>query len=497
MPPRPKTLLVISQTFVPDPASVGQHMADVAVEMARRGHRVKVYTSNRGYEDPTRQYAARENLHGAEIRRLPLSSFGKKSILTRIIGTASFMAQCFFTALLTPRLGGIFFSTSPPLVGVIACTVGFLRRVPVAYWAMDLNPDQLIALGKLKPTDFSARALEAINRFILRRSDLVIALDRFMADRLRARGVSDAKLLVQPPWPHEDHLDDVDRDTNPFRQRHGLTPDRFVVMYSGNHSPSNPLRTLLDAAVVLKDDPTVEFLFVGGGLGKREVEDCIREHTLTRARSLPYQPMSELRYSLSAADAHVVSLGGDMVGIIHPCKVYGAMTVGRPILFFGPRPSHVSDLLDAHPIGMHVAHGDVAGAVESIRRLRDLRDGVRREMGRSARHVLRATLSQSLLCGRLCDAMERALSLGPAHANRNGAAPESTTAAAAPVPPGSHRTIKGVMMRTLIVVLLAACGLACEKNIREARSIQPGGAAPLAPHVTPAAPPARSPPASA
>jgi len=111
MPTASKTLLIISQTFVPDPASVGQHMADVAVEMARRGHRVKVYASNRGYEDPTRKYAARENLHGAEIRRLPLSSFGKKSILTRIIGTASFMVQAFVAALFTPRLGGIFFST--------------------------------------------------------------------------------------------------------------------------------------------------------------------------------------------------------------------------------------------------------------------------------------------------------------------------------------------------------------------------------------------------
>jgi hypothetical protein len=31
----PETILIISQTFVPDPASVGQHMADVAIELAR------------------------------------------------------------------------------------------------------------------------------------------------------------------------------------------------------------------------------------------------------------------------------------------------------------------------------------------------------------------------------------------------------------------------------------------------------------------------------
>jgi hypothetical protein len=27
-------------------------------------------------------------------------------------------------------------------------------------------------------------------------------------------------------------------------------------------------------------------------------------------------------------------------GIIHPCKIYGAMTVARPILYFGPLLSH-------------------------------------------------------------------------------------------------------------------------------------------------------------
>src|SRR5262245_45962105 len=98
-----KTLLIFSQTFVPDPASVGQHMADVAVEMARRGYRVRVYTSARGYDDPSRRYPKREDLHGVEVRRLALSSFGKKSIFTRVIGTASFMAQCFFLALFTPK----------------------------------------------------------------------------------------------------------------------------------------------------------------------------------------------------------------------------------------------------------------------------------------------------------------------------------------------------------------------------------------------------------
>ena len=71
-------LLIFSQTFAPDPAAVGQHITDAAIAMARRGHRVRVYASSRGYEDPTRRYLLRENMQGVDVRRLRLSSFGKK-----------------------------------------------------------------------------------------------------------------------------------------------------------------------------------------------------------------------------------------------------------------------------------------------------------------------------------------------------------------------------------------------------------------------------------
>jgi glycosyltransferase involved in cell wall biosynthesis len=157
----------------------------------------------------------------------------------------------------------------------------------------------------------------------------------------------------------------------------------------------------------LKDDDNLRFLFVGGGLGKKEVEATIREHGLTNAVSLPYQPLETLGDSLGAADVHVVSLGDNMVGIIHPCKIYGAMAVGRPILFLGPKPSHVSDILDEHSIGWHVAHGDVDGTVRTIEAMRSTPPETLARMGETARRVLRAEIGQAILCGRLCDRLER------------------------------------------------------------------------------------------
>jgi colanic acid biosynthesis glycosyl transferase WcaI len=403
--PARKTLLVFSQVFVPNPASVGQHMADVATEMARRGHRVCVYTANRGYDDPSVRYPARETLHGVEIHRLSFSSFGKKSIPIRLLGIVIFMTKAFLIALFKPGVDGIFFSTSPPMIGLVLTVARMIRRLPGAYWAMDLNPDQLIALGKIRADGLTARVLEWGNRLILRRTNLVVALDRLMAGRLESRVNLGDRLVVIPPWPHEQCLEDVPPEKNPFRQAHGLG-GKFVIMYSGNHSPSNPLDTLLEAVKRLREDPKLVFMFVGGGIGKKKVEQFVRENGLSNALCLPYQPLEGLRYSISAADVHVVSLGAGMAGIVHPCKIYGAMAVARPVLFLGPSPSHVAELLDKHGFGFRVAHGDVDDMVAAIQRLCQTDRQTLQQMGRTAQCVLQSDLSQALLCGRFCDRLE-------------------------------------------------------------------------------------------
>jgi len=178
MPARP-TLLLISQVYVPDPASVGQHMHDAAAELARRGHRVVVLASARGYDDPTRRYPTRETIDGVEVRRLPLSSFGKASIPVRLLGAGLFMVQCIAHGLFLGGLGRILVSTSPPMAAMAALVIATARRVPIKYWVMDLNPDQMVELGKARAGSPAVRAYDAFNRAILRRSADVVALDRF------------------------------------------------------------------------------------------------------------------------------------------------------------------------------------------------------------------------------------------------------------------------------------------------------------------------------
>jgi colanic acid biosynthesis glycosyl transferase WcaI len=386
-------------------------MADAAAELVRRGHRVVVLTSDRGYDDPSVRYPRREVIEGVEVRRIPFASFGKRSMTVRLLGGVSFTFQAIFRGLALRPLHAVLVSTAPPMASVAAVAIAALRRLPLKYWVMDLNPDQVVALGLARENSLAARLLDRLNRLVLRRAADVVVLDRFMAERVNRKLEVGHKLSVIPPWPHEDHLEIVDHARNPFRQRQGLTGKR-VVMYSGNHGPSNPITTILRAAERLRARPELVFLFVGGGVGKREVED-VAGPTI---RSLPYQPLSELKYSLSAADVHLVTVGQAVVGIVHPSKVYGALAVGRPVLLVGPRASHVGELLDRHEIGWQVDHGDVDGAERILREIADMPRERLAAMGARARQLVASRLGKAELCGRFCDLLERGITGGPAPA---------------------------------------------------------------------------------
>jgi colanic acid biosynthesis glycosyl transferase WcaI len=376
-------------------------MADVGSELARRGHEVIVLSAARGYDDPTVRYESGITAENVDVRRLPFCSFGKGSMVLRLLGGISFTLQAAIRSLLIPRIDTVVVSTSPPMAALAGVIANLLRRVRVVYWPMDLNPDQAVSLGLAAPRSVTVRALEWLNRAILRRAETVIALDLAMARRLETKHPVAEKVVIVPPWGEEDGLTPVPHDENPFRSMHGLEGKR-VVMYSGTLGPSNPVSTLLAAAESFEDDSSLLFLFVGGGTGMAEVKARNRSNV----RCLPYEPLDRMRYSLSAGDVQVVSLGEEMAGIVHPCKVYGAMGIARPILFLGPPDSHVSDMMAQADFGWQVRHGDVAGAIAAIRQILGMDSGALADKGARARTLIEQNRTRRISCGRVCDTIE-------------------------------------------------------------------------------------------
>jgi glycosyltransferase involved in cell wall biosynthesis len=362
-------VLLLNQCFWPDVVATAQQLNDLAAGLVERGHDVTVVCSDRGYDDQQLRFPRRETWNKVKIIRVRSIRANKKSRFSRALNFASFSISCAFRLAIMPRQDVVVALTSPPLISWLGAWFTRLKGGRMIFWVMDLNPDEAIAAGWLKPDSLIVKLLRALLQSSLRRAEKIVVLDRFVEQRIRANGVPEEKIEVIPPWAHDDAVRFDPEGREVFRRAHNLG-DKFVVMYAGNHSPCHPLDTVLAAAQELRTQDDIVFVFAGGGSEQRKVHEFAVSNQLHNVLCLPYQPIEKLSALLSAADLHVVVMGEQFVGIVHPSKIYNLLAIGSPFLYIGPAESHLGDIIarlgDSYS-AFHARYGDVDSVCQVIR----------------------------------------------------------------------------------------------------------------------------------
>lgn len=400
-----KRVLILCQAYPPDPAATGQYIAEVARELATRGHRVEVLTASRGYADGAHKYRLREVDKGVHVRRLRWTSFGKRSNILRIAGMALFTLRCIAISLAARNVSVIFATTSPPMGGLAAAVVRATRGTPFAYWSLDVHPDEiLIYLGaRMAPKPgMLTRVLNRMEASVLKRASTTITADPQMAANLMRKHDVGASLKVASLWSHDDVLTPCDAAETRFRRAHQLE-GKFVVMYSGNQGAAAPLEGLLEAALLLQDQEHIRFVFIGNGVRHPHLKRRIDEAGAKTILLLPFQPREELSDVLCAANVHAVAIRDDFVGVQHPCKAYNALAVGRPLLLLGPEHSPWKEWVETGAAWRYESGSarDIADAVLGL-----ANDPTRTsQAGRIALDLARARYPQDAGRARIADAV--------------------------------------------------------------------------------------------
>jgi colanic acid biosynthesis glycosyl transferase WcaI len=369
-------VLLLNQCFWPDVVATAQQLTDLAAGLVERGHEVTVVSSDRGYDDQQLRFPRRECWNKVDIIRVPSIRTNKNSRFRRAVNFASFSIACAVRLGVLPRQDAVVALTSPPLISWLASWFTRLKGGRMIFWVMDLNPDEAIAAGWLKQESLTARLLGARLQSSMRRAEKLVVLDRFVKQRIVARGIPEEKIEVIAPWSHDESVRFDEAGREAFRRAHNLA-EKFVVMYAGNHSPCHPLDTVLRAAQKLRGRDDIVFVFAGGGSEQNKVREFARSNQLENLLCLSYQPIEKLPGLLSAADLHVVVMGEQFAGIVHPSKVYNILALGSPFLYVGPMQSHMGDIilrLGDQSSAFHANHGEtdlvaqmIAGRAEKYR----------------------------------------------------------------------------------------------------------------------------------
>jgi colanic acid biosynthesis glycosyl transferase WcaI len=390
-------LIFVNRFFYPDHSATSQMLSDLAFALANEGRSVSVITSRQLYDEPTgNALAARETVKSVSVYRVWASRFGRTKLLGRTIDYLTFYISAGWRLWRLTHAGDVVIAkTDPPMLSLVAGPVCWLRVAHLVNWLQDIFPEVAEELGFRGGAARAAFAvLRRLRNWSLSQAASNVVVGERMAARLSALNIEKERIRIIANWA-DDNIAPVRSAANPLRASWALQ-DRFVIGYSGNLGRAHETNTLLHAICELEGHGApIEWLFIGGGVLYRKLEEEIERGHLKSVQFRPYQPREHLAESLSAADVHLVSLKPELEGLIVPSKFYGIAAAGRPTIFIGDRDGEIARLIARHDCGRTVAMGDGAALTQTILELAGDLANCRR-MGERARRAFEAEFSKSI-----------------------------------------------------------------------------------------------------
>lgn len=366
-------ILFFADNFPPERNAAATRVYERAVYWVKWGHDVTVIASApnfpegklfAGYKNRYRV----ETIDGIRVVRVPTYITANEGTITRLLDFVSYMISGTIAALFQKR-PDVVTATSPQFFAAVAgWMTGALRRRPFVFELGDLWPATITGLGAMK-RNFAIRMMEKLELFLYRRSSHIVSLTNAFKQNLVERNIPAEKITVvingvdlqrYAPRPKDEAL----------AREWGLD-GKFVAGYIGTHGLSHALENVVHTANVMRDDPSVQFLFVGAGASRQTLIDEAKKLGLTNVTFIPAQPKEIIGSFWSLCDVALVHLkNSEVFTTVIPSKIFEAMGMGLPIIMAGP-PNEGSAIVEREGAGLTVPAEDPQALANAIRRMRD------------------------------------------------------------------------------------------------------------------------------
>jgi colanic acid biosynthesis glycosyl transferase WcaI len=354
-------ILLLNEYFPPDTSATAKFAAQVA-EALSANHRVTVLAGRPSYDPSERhpRYFLRREIHGnLAVERVGSTAYPRFAMRRRVANYLTYLSLAIPRALSIPS-DVVLAMTDPPIEGIAGALVARLSGRPFVYNIRDMYPDMAVGGAIVRPGSFTAR-WEAMHRWALRQAARVIVLGEDMRDRIVAKGVDPARVVVSrdgiaipetAPSPENAVAREIRGDF------------RFVLVHAGNLGFYGAWQTLISAVRMLENEG-VGLVFIGEGAMKPQVESMAAG--CRAIRFLPFRPASEVPLVLSSGDMHVVTVKRGLEGVVVPSKLYPTLAAGRPVLGVAPEETDVVRIIRRTGCGLAANPDDPASVAAAIR----------------------------------------------------------------------------------------------------------------------------------
>jgi len=259
-------LWMLSEVYYPEETGTGYYITRIAEHLAL-SQPVSVLCAQPAYSRAGVKAPCTQAHRGVHIFRCPSIILHQRAIWTRLTRMVSITLSMLFTGLFRIKRGdSIMAGTCPPSLPVLAAVLSFVLRVPYSLIVYDVYPDIIAACGLTSRRSVSYRALQKINRLVLRGAKNIFCIGRDMLDHLAlARGMEKSDgIEVIPLWSDCEEIRPSPKESNPLLLELGLS-DKLVVLYAGDMGFPHGIETLAAAIKSLESEEDIHFIFMGSG----------------------------------------------------------------------------------------------------------------------------------------------------------------------------------------------------------------------------------------
>jgi glycosyltransferase involved in cell wall biosynthesis len=237
--------------------------------------------------------------------------------------------------------------TDPILSVLVAIAWRFFQpKTVIAHWCFDLYPEAAFADGLLDRQGAAARVLDVLLKKAYRACDLVVDIGPCMrALLLRYDGSLPVATIV--PWALDEPRDVLPVPAVEREFVFGNAP--AGLLYAGSFGRAHSYESLLSLARLLRPSG-VRLAFSVRGNREAALRAAVQPED-SNVSFVPFAAAERLADRLACADVHVVSLREEWTGTVVPSKSFGALAVGRPLLFCGDRGSAIAHWIEQYDLG--------------------------------------------------------------------------------------------------------------------------------------------------
>lgn len=416
-----KNLLIYAHYYIPDTASTGQILRELAEGMRDTFHItiICVVPSYLGtIEDKYKKKKYyRENINGIDVLRIRVPEFSKTDKMSRVKNILSYFFGAMSATIKVGKQDYVFSISQPPILGGLLGVWGkWMKHAKYIYNIQDFNPEQIMAVGYSKSSIITG-IMMWLDKFSCKRSNLVITVGRDLVETVqnRFKGKKVPKTVMINNWIDEKQiypLPDNNAEVIAFRKKYGLE-DKFVFMYSGNIGLYYDLENLIKVLKQFRKGYTesgvyeqgpktregreVVFAFVGAGSVLNKLVAYSEKHHFENIIFIPYQNKEDLIYSLNAGDVHWCVNAKGIRGVSCPSKAYGIMGAGKAVLGVLERDTEIRGLIEESGCGKCCEPGEYEKVAQEIQWFIDHADTDEvTQMGKKGREYLERHLTREV-----------------------------------------------------------------------------------------------------